>query len=153
MSKIKISDMIISGKNVSIKIADKILNYHIRPMEEVQKIHNGKITCSENSGYRSQRYELSKGRSGTGQHTYVGKGATDWTTTGDLNELLDDMIKKTDYTRLTIYIESKFIHADYKKVDGYVHLYKSTKIIDADKKIKWEWIKYDKKKLRPHPGI
>jgi len=141
MCKLKISDLIISGKNVPIEIADKILEYHIKPMEHVQKYHEGDITCSQRSGYRPPIYEKKKGRSTTGQHCFIEKGATDWTTNGDLNDLLDMIIENTDYTRLTIYIESNFIHSDYKKTDGYVHLYKYS-VEQRD------WIKYDKQRLK-----
>jgi hypothetical protein len=141
MSRLRLSDFIIAGKNVPIEIADKIIEYHMIPIGRVQEIHKGIITVSQRSGYRSPIYEKKHGRSGTGQHTYIGKGATDYATTGSLEELLDDIVEKTDYTRLSIYIESNFIHADYYKTDGYVHLYKYSTV-------QHDWIKYDKQRLK-----
>ena len=138
---LKISDLCIENKPISLDVADKILEFHIRPMENVQKKHNGEITCSRRSGYRSPEYEILKGRSGTGQHTFTGRGAVDWITSGDLNELLDEMIQETGYTRICIYKESLFIHADYKKEDGHKHIY------CYDKKIK-DWTKIEKIPLK-----
>ena len=130
-----------------IEIADKILEYHIRPMEDVQKVHDGDITVSERSCYRPQVYEIKKGRSGKGEHCFIGKGATDWTTTGDLNDFLEQVIQKTEYTRICIYKENHFLHCDYKKDDGNVHIYKNTKITEGGKE-RWEWVKIEKHPLK-----
>lgn len=153
MCKLNISDLIISGKNVPIKIADKILEYHIRPMEEIQRLHEGIITCSQRSGYRSPIYEKKKGRSIIGQHCFIDKGATDWTTTGDLNDLFDLMTEHSGYTRLCIYQKSYFIHGDYAKTDGFVHLYMIKRLQKKNGDYYWDWVKFNQVPINRHRCI
>ena len=110
-----ISDFNISGKPIPEAIADKILKWHIAPMQRVRNIFNGAIWASQKSGYRSPHWERSKGRSGNSQHTFRGKGAVDWTCrefSSNYERLLDLIVKETDYTRIAIY--NSFIHCDYK---------------------------------------
>lgn len=110
----KISEFNISGRPIPEKIADKILEYHIVPMQAVRDELQIAIWPSEKSGYRSKAWELSKGRSGTSQHTFQNKGAVDWTCenfTQNKKDLLQSIIDNTEYTRMAIY--NSFIHCDY----------------------------------------
>lgn len=113
-----ISEFNISGQDIPQQVCDKILKYHILPMQPVREELGYWVTPSENSGYRSIQWELDHGRSGGSQHTFKGNGATDWTCKDFKNnkdDLLNSIIKHTDYTRMTIY--NSFIHCDYKHVN------------------------------------
>lgn len=103
----------ISGEAIPEDIADKIIRYHMEPVWDVAK--EMKAYPSSNSSYRSVKWEKSKGRSGNSQHTFKGKGATDWTCDDFANkkeELLQKLIDNTNYLRFAIY--NSFIHCDYK---------------------------------------
>lgn len=113
--KIFISELCITEEPLSIEIADKLLRYHIWPMNKVRHILNQPIWASEKSGYRPKAYELKKGRSGNSEHTFEGKGAVDWTTKkGYLIALLNLIFQYTNYTRVCYYPSRGFIHCDHK---------------------------------------
>jgi len=123
-----IQELCVTGDDIPIEVADKILTYHIEPMNEVRDILGYPITASQNSGYRPHDYEISKGRSGNSQHTFKGLGAVDWTC-GDFEDnyedLLETIIDNTDYTRMAVY--NSFIHCDYKETSsGRRELFTST---------------------------
>lgn len=128
-----ISDFNISGKPIPENIADKILKWHIQPMQRVRNILNFAMWASQKSGYRSKSWEKSKGRSGKSQHCYIGKGAVDWTCykfTENKELFLQTIIEETDYTRIAIY--NSFLHCDYKSTgSGRKEIYTS------DAKSKW----------------
>lgn len=128
----KISEFNISGEPIPEQIADKILEYHITPMLKIATVLN--IYPSQKSSYRSLKWEMSKGRPGTSQHVFRGKGATDWTCDDFANNkemLISLLISETNYTRITIY--NSFIHCDYKGRTR--NLYKS------NSQSQWELIK------------
>lgn len=120
-NKLLISDFNISGEPIPQEIADKILQYHLLPMEKVKKELGINIYPSLKSGYRSLKWEKKKGRSGNSQHTFKAEGATDWTC-DDFEEnksaLLTAMINLTEYKRFCFY--NSFIHADYAGLDRWV---------------------------------
>lgn len=110
-----ISEFNISGRPLPEKIADKILHYHIKPMQPVRDKLKIKMWPSLKSGYRSVAWEETHGRSGNSQHTFKEKGATDWTCEDFIQnkkEFLKEIIELTDYTRMAVY--DSFIHCDYK---------------------------------------
>ena len=131
-----LSEFNISGEPIPEKIADKILKHHIIPMQSVRDdLNNGllphdiKVYPSLKSGFRSHKWEIDHGRDGSSQHTFGQKksgkiysselGAVDWTCTRFGNyweELLDSIIKNTNYNRICIY--NSFIHCDYKKTNS-----------------------------------
>lgn len=123
----KISEFNISGRSIPESIADKILKWHIQPMQDVRNEVDYAIWASQKSGYRSKSWELAHGRSGNSQHVFKGKGAIDWTCqnfTSNKDEFLRQIIEKTDYTRIAVY--NSFIHADYRHTkSGRRELYKS----------------------------
>lgn len=118
----KISDFNISGEPIPEDIADKILLYHILPMNKVRDNMGIPIWPSEKSGYRSVKWEKSKGREGNSQHVFRGKGAVD-ITCKDFAEnkgaLLDNLIKLTDYTRICLY--DTFYHVDYGGIERWYY--------------------------------
>lgn len=134
----KISEFNISGKPIPQDIADKILEHHILPMQSVRDELDYSMTASENSGYRSKEWELSKKRSGTSQHCFIEKGAVDWTCedfADNKDEFLKAIIKHTPYTRMAIY--SGFIHCDYKAVPN-----GRRQVFNSDAKSNWTFYKY-----------
>lgn len=130
-----ISDFNISGKPIPEKIADKILKWHILPMQRVRNILKIAIWASQKSGYRSVTWEKSRGRSGNSQHCFKGKGAVDWTCykfKENKYDFLKTIIEETDYTRIAVY--ENFIHCDYRNTNsGKRELY------DSDSKSKWKF--------------
>lgn len=113
MNYFSFEELCITDDPVPQEVATKLLEYHIIPMNKVRELLNRPITASQRSGYRPKAYELSKGRSGNSQHTFQHLGAVDWTA-GNIDKLLELMIRYTDYTRIAYYPVNHFIHADYK---------------------------------------
>ena len=114
-----ISEFNISGQDIPEDVADKILKWHIIPMQRVRDKFKNAIWPSLESGYRSEKWEKKRGRSGNSQHTFKGKGAVDWTCQNfknNKNKLLDFIIEETDYTRIAVY--NSFIHCDYKATNS-----------------------------------
>jgi len=120
MIPFKLDEFLIEpSDNVNVHIADKIYKHHIIPMIPVRENLSYPVYPSQNSSYRSKAYELSRGRSGNSQHTFIKKGATDWTCKdfeNNKDDLLEQMIKETKYTRFAVY--RTFIHSDYKETEN-----------------------------------
>jgi len=128
-----ISDFNISGEPIPEDITDKILKWHIIPMQRVRNVLGFAIWASQKSGYRSLSWEKSRGRTGNSQHVFRGKGACDWTCRNfadNKDKLLEAIIKETDYTRIAIY--NSFIHCDYKETDS-----NSRELYKSDAKSSW----------------
>lgn len=132
-----ISEFNISGEPIPEHIADKILKYHIQPMQAVRTALGFAIWASQKSGYRSKAWELSKGRSGNSQHVFEVKGAVDWTCSNfakNKDALLKNIMNKTEYTRIAIY--NSFLHCDYANTnEGKRELFKS------DSASNWTFVK------------
>lgn len=124
----KISELVITGKTISLDVADKLMRYHIIPMNAVRAHLGRPVWASQKSGYRPLYWEKAKGRNGKSEHCFNGKGAVDWTCSGDIDELLAAIIEFTDYTRIAVYYQNhqRFIHCDYKAIDGKRYIYSST---------------------------
>jgi len=139
MIPFKIDEFLIEpSKTIDTHIADKIYKYHIIPMIYVRRNLGFAIYPSMKSSYRSKLYELSKGRSGNSQHTFIKKGATDWTCEDFKNnkdELLSEMIKETSYTRFAIY--NGFIHSDYKETEN-----NTRQLFKSGSNSKWVFVKF-----------
>lgn len=122
------SEFNITGKAIPEDVADKLLKWHICPMQDVRDELGYSIWASQESGYRPVSWEKSHGRSGNSQHTFKGKGAVDWTCKNfndNKKEFLKSIIRHTDYTRIAIY--NSFIHCDYKQtISGQREIYDST---------------------------
>lgn len=107
---------------VPLRVMNAIYKHHLFPINRVRNEIKIPIKVSKNSCYRPKEYELDKGRNGKSQHTFhqehkLGIGAADYSAS-DLNLLLDGLIKHTNYTRICIYPNSKFIHCDYARNTG-----------------------------------
>lgn len=100
---------------VPVEVMDKIYIYHAIPMSEVREELGIAIFVSQRSGYRPEKHEKWKGRSGNSQHVFRTKGAADYVC-NDMEGMARLMIQHTDYTRLCYYPNAltPFIHADYK---------------------------------------
>lgn len=114
MSYFKIAEFCIAGDSLPIAIADKLLEYHINPILPIRARLGFPIWPSKKSGYRSRKYEVSMGRTGTSQHCFDNKGAVDWTCRPDRLLILLNELASLPYTRICYYPEKKFIHCDYK---------------------------------------
>lgn len=117
MNYFKVSDFNISGQPIPEDVADKILLFHIIPMNRVRENMGIPIWPSQKSGYRPIAWEKSKGREGNSQHTYKGKGATDWTCHDFANNkdvLIENIVSLTEYTRICLY--DTFVHCDYASI-------------------------------------
>jgi hypothetical protein len=118
-----ISELCITGGTVPLKVADKLLKYHITPMNKVREDLGMAVHCKTSeglhSGYRPQYWEINHGRSGKSQHVFTGKGAIDWRCSdfeNNKDELLRLIVKHTKYTRMAVY--RNFVHCDYKTTNG-----------------------------------
>jgi hypothetical protein len=110
-----IRELCITGDTVPVNIADKLIKYHILPMNSVREELGIPITASQKSGYRPAWWEIAHNRSGDSQHTFEGKGAVDWTCkdfSENKDKLLELIIQNTEYKRVAVY--NTFIHCDYK---------------------------------------
>jgi len=118
----KISDFNISGQPIPEDVADKILLYHILPLNQVRKAMGFAIWPSQKSGYRPLWWEKKQGRNGNSQHVFRGKGAVD-ITCSDFEAhkwtLVKALADHTEYTRISLY--STFIHCDYAGLDRVVY--------------------------------
>lgn len=140
----KISDFCISNQPIPKDIADKILIYHLMPLNIVQDETPFDVRPSANSGYRPYVWEIARGRSGRSQHTFGEregqnieneKGATDITCEdfkANKQVLLDALIKHTNYIRFAVY--ETFIHADYKDTNNGKRL-----LFDSDSNSNWKF--------------
>jgi len=143
----KISDFCISDADIPKDVANKILKFHLMPLQAVRDKLNEfaydtkiiKVWASQKSCYRHYAWELARGRSGKSQHCFLNdsKGATDVTCTNfarNKDKLLEVLISETEYTRFAIY--DGFIHCDYKEQSGKKQLFHSTN------SSKWNFIKH-----------
>lgn len=98
----KVSDFIYAGQ-LDRQVVEKIEKHHLPVVSQLKGI-------TYIVGYRSKEYELLKGRSGTSQHTFTGKGAVDLGTM-NMADLFSQLVS-TPYTRICFY--PGFFHCDYK---------------------------------------
>lgn len=111
----KLSDFNITGKPIPPDVADKIVEYHLLPLMQIDKENEDLgIFVSANSGYRPRWYELERGREGNSQHCFYGKGAVDLSCKDFKDNkwhLLGLLVDCTEYSRFAVY--DTFIHVDY----------------------------------------
>lgn len=108
-----ISELCITPKEIPLSVADKLLKYHIHPMNALRAELGYPVWASQSSGFRPEWYELQRGRSGKSQHCFLEKGAIDWTSYR-INDLLKLLLDKSNYSRICYYENNRFIHCDYK---------------------------------------
>ena len=125
-----ISDVCATNDDLPQRIADAIYIDHLRPIQSLTEALGMKIHVITKdglrSGYRPLKYELSKGRNGSSEHTFTdthpaGTGAMDWRC-DNMELLLEQLIAKTNYRRIAVY--DSFIHCDYRDILGQRRLYK-----------------------------
>lgn len=134
---------------VSVKIQDKMLEYHIFPVNAIRDAVEFPIWASSKSGYRPKGWERRQGREPDGvrrlhwsRHTYEpcpgdpeGKGATDWTCSKENRLTLARRLRdETDYNRIALY--SWGFHCDYKDVNGFQLI-----LSDGWEPVDWETFK------------
>lgn len=93
-------------------VAQKILAYHIIPLNAIREELGEPIYISQASGYRSREFELEQGRLGTSEHCFRGRGAVDLTANNITG--LGALLEKSSYTAVCYYPYRKFYHCDYK---------------------------------------
>lgn len=106
------SDFCITNDPVPVHIASKIVRFHMLPLIEVRRVYAKPIVISQKSCYRPIEYEKSRGRNGTSEHTFMGKGACDLVGE-DLQLLLHLLSTITQYKRYAYYPKQGFIHVDH----------------------------------------
>lgn len=114
-SHIKPSELNISGDPIPNDVADKMVEFHIIPMNAVREALGLPVWASEKSGWRPFWWEKKNGRDGTSQHVFLEKGAVDWTCQNfqqNKDKFLKLIIELSVYTRIAVY--ATFIHCDYK---------------------------------------
>jgi len=122
-SLFKVSDLIYETHvDVRSDVIRKIEQYHL-PI-----LNNLKTPIVSVVGYRSYEYEKKMGRSGTSQHTFMGKGAVDLVA-DDLYTLWQEL-KETPYTRICFY--GNFFHCDYKSPIRHYYVDKDGDWINVD---------------------
>lgn len=126
-----LSEFNISGQPIPEDVADKLLHFHILPLQAVRNKLNLPIKVSKKSGYRSKEWELAHNRPGTSQHCFIDKGAVDLTCE-DLDKLEEHLILYSPYMRIARY--ETFIHCDYAASTRQYFVY------NKDEK-KWDYVK------------
>lgn len=100
--------------SVPTHVANKIIHHHLPILNPTRAQLGSALIISQNSGYRSVEWEKSKGRDGSSQHTFKGKGAVDLTCKQSALHHLGDLLAESDYARVAWYPDSKFYHCDFK---------------------------------------
>lgn len=131
MLHFKISEFTKHGQRLWIKrknsiiVADKILENFIIPLSDIRERLGTPIFIT--SGYRPRWYEIYKGRSGTSQHTFKGKGAADISCHDSrLQDLKIFLFLNSDFSRICFYPERNFFHVDYASKDNKRRYYEDT---------------------------
>jgi hypothetical protein len=105
----------IAGKGLPDDVEKKVRLIHRPMLERVQGAIGIALGISMKSAYRSVEWERAKGRSGKGEHTFIGFGAVD-VTCADFSKnkslLLQGLMEHSLYTRIAVY--NSFIHCDLK---------------------------------------
>ncbi len=103
-----------SGKSMPEDVKEKVFKYHIIPLTRVMK--SEEVLIKVNSGWRPLEWELSHGRDGKSQHTFINSfGAVDITFLNfeeQKYKMLNHILKHTNYSRIALY--ATFMHCDYK---------------------------------------
>lgn len=116
------SDFNITGQSIPQSVVDKIVEYHLIDLWEVEAAVPFDIFVSKNSGYRPKWYEQEMGRLGNSQHTFSGKGAVDLSCHDFINNkdrLLAALVTYSKYTRIADY--GTFFHCDFKTKERWLY--------------------------------
>ena len=109
---------------VASDIIDKIIEYHLLPMNDIRQKFGSPIIVSKSSGYRHMEHEIEKNRLPTSSHLFMehperqdpGYGASDYTVAPALFVKFIELMVESQYTRIAFYPFQKtpFIHCDYR---------------------------------------
>ena len=138
---ITIAEMCVTEELPPLSIVYKIMQYHIKPMNQVSKILGFRVYCLDDkgirSGYRPYRWEISRARNGESEHTFGQgkkgvidlnkKGASTWRCDdfySNKYKLLEAIINHTKFTRIVIH--NHHIYCDYKIKTKKKYVYNST---------------------------
>lgn len=136
-SYIKPSELNISGDPIPNEVADKMVEYHIIPMNAVRAALGLPVLASEKSGWRPLWWEkITEGMEAA--NTYI----TEWAQLIGLAKIFknkDKFLKLiselTSYNRIAVY--ATFIHCDYKATkSGRRELYTS------NSSSQWKFVKF-----------
>ena len=100
--------------DIPLEIADKIL-IHIGVLTPIRDILGQPIYVSKDSGYRTLKHEIGRGRSGDSEHVFRGGGAVDLTCDPEYMGELVRLLKMSAYRRVCYYPENNFVHCDFKE--------------------------------------
>ncbi len=101
---------------VPVHVVQKIDAHHRPILNPIRARLDVPVIISKRSGYRTPEWEKARGRSGSSEHTFAGKGAVDVRSNKKLDQLLDLLID-SDYNRVCWYPHHGFIHCDFKGDD------------------------------------
>ena len=134
MNYFDITEFIINpdAKVVPIDVVQKLDTYHKPILNAIRHVLGVPVIISKHSGYRSIEWDKKRGRDGSSQHTFIGKGAVDVRSNKKFEDLLDLLID-SDYMRVCYYPHHGFVHCDYK---GWHRQY-----FEADKSGRWHFKK------------
>jgi len=109
---------------VASDVIDKIIEYHILPMNDIRQRFGSPIIVSKHSGYRHMEHEIEMNRPPTSTHLFMeqperqdpGYGASDYRVSPALFPRFIELMVDSQYTRIAIYPYQKtpFIHCDYR---------------------------------------
>jgi hypothetical protein len=113
---VRIREMCITDAPLTIQEAETLMQHAVY-LSGVRKKIRQPVAISRRSGHRPAAYEISKGRTGTSEHSTFGlpnRGAVDLVYS---KQLLDQLISDDFYTRICYYPNNGFIHADRLPVE------------------------------------
>jgi len=97
---------------IPIQVVQKIDAFHKPVLHDIRSDLGVPVIISKYSGYRTIDWEKSRGRDGTSQHTFNGKGAVDVRSNKRFEQLLELLIHSA-YMRVCYYPCLGHIHCDY----------------------------------------
>ena len=131
---------------IPIPVADKILEYHILPMQPIRIQLGFPIWASEHSGYRSPAYERKMKREYISPHQFKEKGAVDWTCDKkNFYLFVCMMIARHPYKRICLYPEEMFLHGDYLNRGHRLYINKK---VEVSGKIKNQWKRVNEEEFK-----
>jgi hypothetical protein len=90
---------------------------YIRPLLVISRSFGVQLVPSDQSGYRSPRYEISRGRSGRSVHTFPpgSLGAADlrYKDSTPIVWAVESLIDAGPWQRIAVYVNHQFVHVDY----------------------------------------
>lgn len=124
----KLEEFLITGKLPEHRIVDAILTHHLIPLNDCRRELGFPIIISKHSGFRPTEWDVERGRTGNGSHTFgtgngfsnpaINKGACDVTTSKENMPELFVRLARGPWTRIAYYPKHNFFHIDYMNTTG-----------------------------------